>query len=61
MLEGVGSVARLIERVGIERVLFGSHFPLFHLESAILKIKEAALTDEPVKAIHDGNARKLLG
>lgn len=61
MLEGVGSVARLIERIGLERVLFGSHFPLFHLESAVLKIKEAALKEEPIKAIHDGNVRKLLG
>jgi uncharacterized protein len=60
MLEGVGSVGRLVERVGLERVLFGSHFPLFHLESAVLKMKEADLNEQAAKAILEKNARTLL-
>lgn len=59
-LEGVGAVAALVERVGLERIVLGSHFPLFHVESALLKIKEADLKDADVKAVTTGNARKLL-
>ncbi len=61
MLESVGSVGRLMERIGLERVLFGSHFPLFHVESAMLKVKEAALQADQIKAIQEGNARQLRG
>jgi predicted TIM-barrel fold metal-dependent hydrolase len=61
MLESVGAVARLIERIGLGRIVFGSHFPLYHVESAILKIKEAGLKEADVNAIRDDNARALLG
>ena len=60
MLETVGVVARLIDRVGGERVLFGSHFPLYHVESAILKIKEADLKESDAKAVQIANARKVV-
>lgn len=43
MLEAVGALARLAERVGADRVLYGSQFPLFHVESSALKLTEAAL------------------
>jgi predicted TIM-barrel fold metal-dependent hydrolase len=60
MLEGVGRVADLVARVGAGRVLFGSHAPLFILDSAILKLKEAGLKDEDVKRIQNANAVGLL-
>jgi predicted TIM-barrel fold metal-dependent hydrolase len=59
-VEGVGGLAKMLQRVGRERVLFGSHFPLFYPESALLKIRESALKDEEVQAVQHVNARALL-
>jgi hypothetical protein len=59
-VEGVGGVARLIDRVGADRVLFGSHFPLYHLESAVLKLKESDIKEPTLSAVQAGNARRLL-
>jgi len=58
MLENVGALARLRDRVG-DRVLFGSHFPLFYLESALLKVKEADLSAADARAVFAENARAL--
>jgi uncharacterized protein len=59
-LEGVGGVAALLNQVPLERVLFGSHVPLFYFESAELKLRESALSDEQQAAIRIGNAHRLL-
>jgi predicted TIM-barrel fold metal-dependent hydrolase len=59
-VEGVGGVARFAEVVTPERVLFGSHFPFFYFDAAVLKIKEAGLPEDRARAITDGNARALL-
>jgi len=60
MHEGVRGLARLRDQVGPERVLFGSHFPLFHWQSAALKIRETGLSDADANAIMTTNARALL-
>ncbi|HKB06004.1 MAG TPA: amidohydrolase family protein [Gemmataceae bacterium] len=60
MQEGVGAVSRLVDRVGASRVLFGTHYPLFHGESAVLKLKEASLAADVETAIRNGNARGLI-
>jgi predicted TIM-barrel fold metal-dependent hydrolase len=60
MHEGVGGVAALAKSVGLTQVLFGSHLPLFCLESAVLKMQEAGLDDRQRQAIESGNARRLL-
>ncbi|MBN2474035.1 MAG: amidohydrolase family protein [Pirellulales bacterium] len=59
MLEGVGGVANLLARVPVDRLLFGSHFPLFVLESALLKLQESELPPAQVRAITRENARRL--
>lgn len=61
MQEGVGAIGRLVERVGVGRVLFGTHFPLFHAESSLLKLKESDLPADVDKAVRGGNARAVLG
>ncbi len=60
MREGVGGVGELVKLVGTERVLFGSHVPLFCPDSSVLKMREADLTAEQRQAIEAGNAQRLL-
>ncbi len=60
MLEGVGGISSLLGHVPGDRILFGSHSPLFILESAILKLKESELLPARANAITHRNARRLL-
>lgn len=60
MVEGIGGVARLAERVSLERVLFGSNYPLFYFESALLKMQESGLPESRRNALFQENARRLL-
>ena len=59
MLEGVGGVEQLLRQVPIDRVLFGSHSPLFVFESALRKLRESTLGGAMMKTICSGNARRL--
>lgn len=59
MLEGAAGLERLIALVGPDRLLFGSHAPLFYAEAAHLKLKELVLTPEQSEAVRQGNARRL--
>ena len=60
MVERVGGVARLAGQLTLPRVLFGSHYPFFLFESALLKVQEAGLTEAQTKAVLEDNARRLL-
>lgn len=60
-LEGVGGVTKLIERVTVDRVLFGSASPFFYFESARLKLQESELAGEQLARIGSANARRLRG
>ena len=60
MLEGVGGIANLLEQMPVDRLLFGSHAPLFYFESALLKLKESPLNAEQLTAIRRLNAQRLL-
>jgi predicted TIM-barrel fold metal-dependent hydrolase len=60
MVEGIEGVARLVERLPTERILFGSNYPLFYFESALFKMQESGLNAIQKQALFEGNARRLL-
>jgi len=60
-LEGVGGLANLFKQVLAERVVFGSYAPFFYFESALLKLKESALSEQQLSSVRAANARRLLG
>lgn len=59
MLEGVDRVRSLVEKVGGDRVLFGTHAPLFYPEAAGLKLTESSLAASEVARIRTANAEPL--
>ncbi|HET7215002.1 MAG TPA: amidohydrolase family protein [Terriglobia bacterium] len=61
MNERVGGLARLVEETSPSRIVFGSHYPFFYFESALLKVRGAGLPHDQELAITEGNARSLLG
>lgn len=60
MLEGIGGISRLLESIPVDRVLFGSYFPFFYLEAALLKLRESSLAPAQLEAITRENAERLL-
>lgn len=60
MLESVGGVRKAFDKLPADRVLFGSHFPLFYFESAVGKLSESALTPDELARVARDNARRLL-
>jgi len=60
MLEGVGGIDRLIQHIDPSRILFGSYFPVFYFDSAVLKFRESELGRVLRDAIQHENTEKLL-
>jgi predicted TIM-barrel fold metal-dependent hydrolase len=60
MVEGVGGISNLLKQVPANRVVFGSHAPFFYFESALLKLKESALSGAELSAIRFANAQRAL-
>jgi predicted TIM-barrel fold metal-dependent hydrolase len=60
MVERVEGLVRLAEQVTLARVLFGSYYPFFYFESALLKVRESGWTEAERKTACEENARRLL-
>jgi predicted TIM-barrel fold metal-dependent hydrolase len=60
MLEGMNRLPALVERVGPERVVFGSHWPLFHQQAAIAKLRESTLEGSVLERVRRANAAALV-
>ena len=60
MVERIGAVNRLAAEVSFPRVLFGSNYPLYYFESALLKVRESGLTEAQAKMVYRENAQRLI-
>ncbi|RBP47732.1 hypothetical protein DES53_101531 [Roseimicrobium gellanilyticum] len=60
MLEGVGGIENLLQDWPLNRLVFGSHAPLFYWESAKLKLQESNLSPGQLAAITHDNATRCL-
>jgi predicted TIM-barrel fold metal-dependent hydrolase len=59
--EGLEGLARALQSIPLERLLLGSHAPLFIPEANLLKLRESRLTDDQLQRIASANADELLG
>ena len=59
-LDGLAVVEEALRDIPLERLLFGSHSPMFYFESALLKLKEAELTQVAMRRIQYANAAELI-
>jgi len=60
MLEGLGGLTDLFGKISSERIVFGSHYPLFYYESSVLKLRESELGEQQTRSISHLNARQLF-
>jgi predicted TIM-barrel fold metal-dependent hydrolase len=60
MLEGVAGVGKQLDEIGATSLLFGSHAPFFYFESALLKLKESALSAPQLAAVSAESAKAFL-
>jgi len=58
-IESIDGIAKLIESVGTERVLFSSHSPFLITESSLIRIDENRLAMDIVTQIMTDNAKRL--
>jgi predicted TIM-barrel fold metal-dependent hydrolase len=58
--EQIGALEKLVQQVPQERLLFGSHFPLFNLEAALFKFRESQLGGFATANIQRANAERLM-
>lgn len=59
-MESLDGLRQFVDRFGAERLLLGTHAPLFIPTSARLKVEMASLTPPQRHAIVEGNARQLF-
>ncbi len=60
VFDGMGVMEQVVRDIALDRILFGSHSPLFYFESALLKLQESALPGASLSAIRHDNARRLV-
>ena len=59
-VEGVAGVDQIAKSIPIDRLLFGTHAPMFYYDAALLKLEESALDEQQLNAIRFENARQFI-
>lgn len=59
-LEGMSGIERVLKQIPVNRLVFGTHAPLYLPESAVLKLRESELTDQQQERITSANFRSAL-
>ena len=59
--ESLNTLARLIEIMSVDRVVFGSHTPLFYPLAAVAKLSDPEVTEDQRARIESSTLRGLLG
>ncbi len=59
-VEATDGIARLIDAVTPERVMFGTHAPFLIYEAALIKLYESQLSEPQVRSLLSKNARQLV-
>lgn len=59
-IQGFEAIAKLVQEVGSDRLLFGTGLPLQNAAAGVTKIERARISDSDREAIFFGNARRLL-
>ena len=61
-VEGTDGVPQLVEKVGKDRVMFGSHAPFLIPEAALIRVHESSrLAASSLRRLLAANARRLAG
>ena len=56
-----GAFESTVRKIGAERVLFGTDFPICDLDMAVYKLTHSGLSDKDCELISSGNAIELFG
>jgi predicted TIM-barrel fold metal-dependent hydrolase len=59
-IQGFEAIAKIVQEIGSERILFGAGLPLQNAAAGVAKIEHARISDGDRDAIFSGNARRLL-
>ncbi len=60
-VDGTDSIARLVETVGADRVMYGSHAPFLIPEAALIRVYESRLEDPALLAVMKTTAESVAG
>jgi uncharacterized protein len=59
-IQGFDAIAKVVQQMGSDRLLFGTALPLQNAAAGVTKIERARISDSDREAIFSGNARRLL-
>ena len=59
-VDGTDGVAKLVDAVGADRILYGSHSPLLISEAALIRVYESMLDDQVTLSIMKNNAESVI-